>query len=53
VRVVEVAGVSDCSHCLRRRPDNTHLLATVNNRREPLTVTFTLQGLGDLPETRL
>ncbi|MCE5239961.1 hypothetical protein LLH23_15985 [bacterium] len=53
IEKVEVAGVSDCSHCLRRRPDNTYLLLAVNNRREPLTVTFTLQGLGDLPETAL
>lgn len=50
---IETPGLGDCSHCLRRRPDNTYLLLAVNNRREPLTVTFTLQGLGELPETAL
>lgn len=49
----EVAGVNDCSHCLRRRPDNTYLLLAVNNRREPLDVTFTLKGLGELPAMAL
>jgi hypothetical protein len=53
IEKAEVAGVADCSHCLRRRPDNTYLLLAVNNRREPLTVTFTLKGLGELPATAL
>jgi len=53
IEKVETPGVADCSHCLRRRPDNTYLLLAVSNRREPLTVSFTLQGLGELPETAL
>lgn len=51
--MVETDVVPDCSHCLRRRPDNTYLLLAVNNRREPLDVTFTLKGLGELPATAL
>jgi len=50
---VAVDGLNDCSHCLRRRPDNSYLLLAVSNRREPLSVTFTLDGLGTLPETAL
>ena len=46
-----VDAVPDCSHCLRRRPDNTYLLLSVNNRREPLEVTFTIRGISALPDT--
>lgn len=47
----EEDAVPDCSHCLRRRPDNTYLLLAVNNRREPLDVTFTIHDIPGLPET--
>jgi len=50
---VETDAVPDCSHCLRRRPDNTYLLLAVNNRKEPVAVTFTLKDIPDLPETAL
>ena len=44
-------AVPDVSYCLRRNPaDGTFLLLTVNNRREPLTVTFQL-ALDNLPPT--
>jgi len=46
---VQVPGVPDCSYALRRRPDNTYLLLAVNNRKEPLTVTFTLRDIPGLP----
>ncbi len=49
---VEDNVVPDCSHCLRRAADNTWLLIAVSNRREPMTVTFTLDIPG-LPETAL
>ncbi len=45
--------VPDCSHCLRRRPDNSYLLLAVNNRKEPLQVTFTLRDISNLPATAL
>jgi hypothetical protein len=44
--------VPDVSHCLRRAADNTYLLLAVNNRREPVRVTFTL-ALEALPEQAL
>lgn len=50
---VETDAVPDCSHCLRRRPDNTYLLLAVNNRKEPLEVTLTIKDLPGLPETAL
>lgn len=53
VETVESDVVPDCSHCLRRRPDNTYLLLAVNNRREPLEVTFTLSGIDGLPDHAL
>lgn len=46
----EVDAVPDCSHCLRRRPDNNYLLLCVNNRREPLDVTFTIKGIPGMPD---
>lgn len=49
---VEGNVVPDCSHALRRAADNTWLLLAVSNRREPMTVTFTLE-IEDLPETAL
>ncbi len=49
---VEEDVVPDVSHCLRRAADNTWLLIAVSNRREPLTVTFTLD-IDGLPETAL
>ncbi len=49
---VEEDAVPDCSHCLRRAADNTWLLIAVSNRREPMTVTFTLD-LPSLPEKAL
>jgi hypothetical protein len=48
---VQTDAVPDCSHCLRRRPDNSYLLLAVNNRREPLPVTFALTGIAGLPDT--
>ncbi|MEA3403682.1 MAG: hypothetical protein U9R79_20735 [Armatimonadota bacterium] len=53
--LVEVAedAVPDCSHCLRRAPDNTWLLIAASNRREPMEVTFTLDGIEGLPEIAL
>jgi len=50
---VTVDAVPDCSHMLRRRPSNSYLLLAVNNRKEPLQVTFTLQGVENLPEQAL
>ncbi|MBI3923271.1 MAG: hypothetical protein HY318_17755 [Armatimonadetes bacterium] len=50
---VETDAVPDCSHCLRRRPDNTYLLLAVNNRTETVQATFTLKDINDLPETAL
>ena len=50
---IETDSVPDCSHCLRRRPDNTFLLLAVNNRKEPLQVTFTLRDIPDVPDTAL
>ena len=49
---VEGEAVPDVSHCLRRAADNTWLLLAVSNRREPVTVTFTLDIEG-LPEKSL
>jgi len=49
---VEEDAVPDCSHCLRRAADNTWLLIAVSNRREAMTVTFTLD-IDGLPETAL
>jgi len=48
---IEVPGVPDCSYALRRRPDNTYLLLAVSNRKEPMTVTFTLKDIPGLPGT--
>lgn len=59
-RVREVAGeedagttqtdaVPDCSHMLRRRPNNSYLLLAVNNRVEPLNVVFTISDMRKLP----
>jgi hypothetical protein len=50
---VETDMVPDCSHCLRRRPDNTYLLLAVNNRLEPVEVTFSLTAIPGLPDTAL
>ncbi len=50
---VEVDAVADCSHMLRRRPDNTWLLLAVSNRKEPMTVTFTISGIAGLPDQAL
>ncbi len=50
---VEVDAVGDCSHMLRRRPDNTWLLLAVSNRKEPMTVTFTISGIVGLPDSAL
>ena len=50
VKVVKDA-VPDVSYCLRRNPvDNSYLLLVVNNRREAITVNFTL-ALQSLPPT--
>lgn len=49
---VEEDAVPDCSHCLRRAADGTWLLIAVSNRREPMTVTFTLD-ITNLPEKAL
>ncbi len=49
---IEGDPVPDCSHCLRRAADNTWLLIAVSNRREPMTVSFTLDIEG-LPATAL
>jgi len=49
---VEGDVVPDVSHCLRRAADNTWLLIAVSNRREPMTVTFTLD-IDGMPETAL
>ena len=40
------------SHCLRRAADGAWLLIAVSNRREPMTVTFTLD-ITNLPEKAL
>jgi len=49
---LEEDAVPDCAHCLRRAADNTWLLLAVSNRREPMTVSFTLDIPG-LPGTAL
>ena len=48
---VDVDAVPDCSHCLRRRPDNSYLLLCANNRREPLEVTLTIRDIPGMPDT--
>ena len=53
VERVEVPGVPDCSYALRRRPDNTYLLLAVSNRKEPITVTFTIREIQGLPPQAL
>ena len=51
--MIEIDAVPDCSHMLRRRPDNTYLLLAVNNTRKALPVSFTLQDIAGLPEHAL
>ena len=46
---VEIPGVPDCSYMLRRRPSNSYLLLAVNNRKDAIEVTFTLDGIDGLP----
>jgi len=46
---VETAGVPDCSYMVRRRPSGSYLLLAVNNRKEPVRVTFTIGGIAPLP----
>lgn len=46
---IEVAGVPDCSHMMRRRPSGSYLLLAVNNRKEAIRVTFTIGGVSPLP----
>ena len=43
-----IVPVPDASYCLRRHPDGRYLLLAVNNRREPINVTFRL-GLASAP----
>jgi hypothetical protein len=45
----QVPGVPDCSHVLRRRPNGSYLLLAVNNRKEPLKMTFRLRDIPGLP----
>ncbi len=46
-------AVPDVAHCLRRAADNTWLLIAVSNRREPIDVTFTVEGIEGMPEVAL
>ena len=49
-------AVPDVSYCLRRNPaDGTYLLLAVNNRKEPVTVTFQvkLDGLAPVAKCRI
>jgi hypothetical protein len=48
-KMVETPGIPDCSYMLRLRPSNSYLLLAVNNRKEPIDVTFTLTGIEGLP----
>lgn len=47
--MAQVHGVPDCSHILRRGPSGSYLLLAVNNRKDAITVTFSLSDIPGLP----
>ncbi|MFA9476982.1 hypothetical protein ACERK3_01620 [Phycisphaerales bacterium AB-hyl4] len=47
---VPVEGIPDVSYIVRQKDETSYLLLAVNNRKEPVEVTFTLSGFEVLPD---